>query len=248
MQTVRAVNSSSPFAATSDVRKDNVLWLDSWSTHASAYQEEQAGNFCIGRHVYKPGIYNYPGMDGHKFFVATSPLTITTLREYHHNCWNTWMVDTPSDFRAMQKYAARASGNVLTTGLGLGLVAHELCLNDAVEGVTVVERSPEVIALVAKYLPQDGRIKVVCDDFWRFVMLDDTAWDSIIVDHWVFHRVDEQAAIYLNEVIPFNKSLSRKYPKANIVFHAFAGMPDPAEVKRSPLGKDLGMLIWGLTD
>lgn len=226
------------------------LELNGWRTVASSYQEEQAENFCIGRHIYKPGHYKYPGMDGYRFFRAVEPITITTLREFRQGEWNTWMVDTPPDYRAMQKYAERASGRVLTTGLGLGLIVHELCENDKVEDITVVERSPSVITLIQKYLPQDDRISLECDDFWRFVMLDDTTWDDIVVDLWVFHNLDMQIEYYLKEVVPLSKQLGKKYPDSRIVFHGFAGMPTKEDIIKSRMGGDVhtNELIWGLKD
>jgi len=224
-------------------RRTRRFW--EWDTPASSYQEEQTGNYRIGKHVYRRGLYSYHGMDGCAYFTAKNPLTLTTLREFRENEWHTWMVDSPPDYRAMEKYAEKAYGHVLTTGLGL--VTHELCKNDRVESITIIERSQSVIKLVQKHLPKDNRIEVVCEDFWKFIEQNDPKWDTLIVDLWVFTGHERQIQIYEEEIIPANKVLRAKYPEAQIIFHAFAGMPTMEEVNRvQRMGGNTDPLIYGL--
>jgi len=223
-----------------------VLQLNKWKTPASTYKEEQVGEYCIGKHTYKTGRYRYYGMDGYKYFDVTNPLSLTTLKELRDGQWEEWMADSPTDFRAMQKYAEQASGNVLTSGLGLGLLAHELCKNGNVENITVIEYSPSVMALVSKYLPKDDRIKVIWGDFWKFIFLDQSRWDSIIVDLWVARGSERHLEIYRQEILPANKQLMAKYPKAQIFFHGFAGMPTDKQLIKSMRDGSIDYAIWGL--
>ena len=233
------------------------LELTEWNTPASLYQVQQVGNYRIGRHTYQPGFYVYHGMDGYSLFVVKKPLRATVLMELRPNKfgtlgWKEWMVDSPTDYRAMQKYAERAYGKVLTTGLGLGLVTHELCKNDRVESITIVEISPTVIELIQKYLPDDPRIKVECGDFWKFIDQDGSKWDTIIVDIWVFWGLEQQMEIYRNEIIPANAKLRAKYPEAQIVCHGFAGMPTIEQLDKTIRDGDdtnpliIDPLIYGL--
>lgn len=225
------------------------LKISEWETPASSYPEERVGNFRIGKHVYEKGARSYNGIDGYRMFYAENPLTLTTLQEFRGEKWNTWMVDAPTDYKAMQKYAEVSYGKVLTTGLGLGLVVHELCKNESVTEITVVEKSREVVTLVGKHLPLDNRITIKLDDFWKFIELDDSKWDFILVDLWVFHENDKHIKLYKEEVIPASKILKKKYPEARVIFHAFAGMPSLEEISTVLLsGKDVNHLIYGLSE
>ena len=60
----------------------------------------------------------------------------------------TWMALTPVEFESQQIGIRAASGNVLVCGLGLGWAAAATAARPSVERVTVVERDPEVVALV----------------------------------------------------------------------------------------------------
>ena len=225
-----------------------VLTLTEWNTPASRYVEETVGKYRIDKHLIK-GFYNYNGIEGNTVLLAKNNLTLTRLSEHLGGKWNTWMVDSPADYRAMQIYSNRARGRVLTTGLGLGLLVHELCLNDTVESITVVELRPEVIELTGKYLPSDSRISIVQGDFWEFVADDNSAWDTIIVDLWVFTDTERHLEIYRNEIVPANDILSNKYPDAQLTFHAFSGMPSEQQIKECEReGDSVGFLVYGLQE
>ncbi len=225
-----------------------VLTLTEWKTPVSQYEEETAGKCRIDKHLIK-GFYNYNGIEGNTFVLAKNNLALTRLSEFRDGKWCTWMVDSPADYRAMQIYANRARGKVLTTGLGLGILVHELCKNDRVESVTVVELQQDVIDLISKHLPNDSRITIIQDDFWNFVADDNTAWDTIVVDLWVFTDTARQLEIYRNEIVPAVEILSQKYPDSNIVFHAFAGMPSEGEIAECErAGDNVGFLVYGLQE
>jgi len=231
---------------------EKVLVIDSWVTPASAYPEEQIGDYRVGKMQCRTARYNNQGIDGYKSYVLPKPITVTTLEELRGGKWQHWMVDNPTNYRAMQKYAEMASGCVLTTGLGLGLLAHDLCKNDKVESVTIVEMSPAVIALVQKHLPRDNRLKVVWGDFWQYILCDSNKWDWIIVDLWVYTNYERCEEIYIKEVLPASENLKIKYPESQIIFHSFAGMPTIEQLHKSLLSnlsgdyKDTGALLWGL--
>ena len=236
-----------------------ILELSEWRTPASDYGVAQIGNYRIAKHIYQPGIYVYHGIDGYTLFSARKPLTGTTLMELRPDKfgtlrWKEWMVDSPTDYRAMQKYAEKAQGRVLTTGLGLGLIVHELCKNSKVSSITVVEISPAVIELIKDYLPHDPRVNVICEDFWKFIDQDNSRWGSMIVDIWVYWGLKQQLEMYRNEILPADKRLRTKYPDTQIVFHGFAGMPTIEQLDEVVLnGEDtnpliIDPLIYGLGD
>ena len=75
------------------------------------------------------------------------------------------MVDDYPHAQGMVEHAEHYHGHVLCAGLGLGLIVHALHDRPEVERITVVEREPDVIALVKKYLPK-GKTRVIQDDWY----------------------------------------------------------------------------------
>ena len=233
-----------------------VLEIAEWSTPASIYHVAQVGSHRIAKHTFFPGFYPYHGMDGYTIFSVKKEIVTTTLLEQTPNRlhWREWMVDSPTDYRAMQKYAEVAYGKVLTAGLGLGLLVHELCKNPCVESITVVEKSSSIVDLIKNYLPDDSRIHIELGDIWSFIAFDNSLWDYIIMDIWVYYGLEQQLEMFKGEIIPANKRLKAKYPQANIVFHGFAGMPNLSELEEvarqgnetNPLVID--PLIYGLQE
>jgi len=71
------------------------------------------------------------------------------------------MSDTPDEARDHREAVRRASGACLVFGLGLGLVVEAMLQKPEVTGVTVVERAPEVIALVAPTLRERWGTRLV---------------------------------------------------------------------------------------
>jgi len=107
----------------------------------------------------------------------------------------TIMTDTPSELRDLREPVRRAvGGHVLINGLGLGIVLQAVLEEPAVEHLTVVEASEDVIALVAPHWgarygdrlavvhadafgwrpPRGARYDVVWHDIW-----DDITTDSL---------------------------------------------------------------------
>ena len=68
--------------------------------------------------------------------------------------------------RRDREFVSRAHGDVLLTGLGLGLTARWLCNNCQVRKIDVVEISQDVIDLVAPHLPD--KVHVIRADAYRF--------------------------------------------------------------------------------
>lgn len=82
-----------------------------------------------------------------------------------------------------------ARGHVLLNGLGLGVVLTAILGKPEVESVTVIEQSPDVIALVAPTYQPDPRVKIVQADAFeykpqtRFNAVWHDIWDSICSDN-----------------------------------------------------------------
>lgn len=202
------------------------IWiLDKWKTPATNYNEGRVGNYRLKKIQLAKGHYRHNCMDGYVYTQVTKPIPLMLLQEYRNNQWCDWMADDPMDYVAMQKYAKASSGQVLTTGLGLGLVVYELVKNKDVEHITIIERSPEVRDLVSHYIPQ-GNTTLVMSDFWDFVREDNTDWDMIIVDIWATKGKEQLMKTLHEEVLPANAYMRGKYPNSKMVFHGFKSVTD----------------------
>ena len=196
--------------------------ISEWGTPATSYPEQELNNFRIHHGRYNRGTYYMYGIDGHIFFEAVKPLVITNLQEKRGKKWCNWMVDDPPHWRAMEIYAEHSTGKVLTTGLGLGLYLQALAKNKNIEQVTVVEKNPDVIKLIKPHLPDLPKLDILVEDFYDFIRWNKTQWDTIMVDLWVAHGVDEKMKLFNREVIPLFVDLTQRYPGAELTFHGFS--------------------------
>lgn len=78
----------------------------------------------------------------------------------------------------------KATGDVLVTGLGLGMVVEGMLSKPDVRSVLVIEKEPDVIKLVAPTFSKDPRITIVCDDAFEFLPERGRKFDYIWHDIW----------------------------------------------------------------
>lgn len=74
------------------------------------------------------------------------------------------MSDTPDEMRDHYQIVCKASGHVLLNGLGIGMVLSAVLRREGVDRVTVVEKEPDVIALVGPHYENDPRVQIVLAD------------------------------------------------------------------------------------
>lgn len=79
-------------------------------------------------------------------------LTIATAHRAHPG--EVVMEDSRHELETHLEFVRRAYGRVLITGLGLGCVIRGLLRNPAVEHITCIENSPDVLRLVRPYMPK----------------------------------------------------------------------------------------------
>lgn len=108
------------------------------------------------------------------------PGTYTRLSSSTERCF---MSDTPDEYRDALPFILEATGHVLVSGLGLGMVIKALLLKPDVASITVVELEADVIALVAPHYA-DPRLRVINADAytWRPDRQFDWAWHDIWAD------------------------------------------------------------------
>lgn len=100
-----------------------------------------------------------------------------------------WMSVTPNEINTMKEPVRKASGKVLTLGLGMGYYTYMVSLKDDVESITVVEKSRDVIDLFNEYiLPQFShpeKVTVICDDAFKYIdSIKDGEFDFCFADIW----------------------------------------------------------------
>lgn len=91
------------------------------------------------------------------------------------------MSNTPSEIDDHRKFIDNASGKVLIGGLGLGMVVKYLLQKSSITKVTVVEKSLDVIKLVAPSYVSDPRVEIINADIFEFKPTEkyDCAWFDI---------------------------------------------------------------------
>lgn len=96
------------------------------------------------------------------------------------------MSDTPAEIRDHRKFIDKAKGRVLIHGLGIGMCARAILLNPKVEHVLVVEKSEDVLELVAPTLREQfgDRIEFKRGDAFRWRPKPDMKWDMAWHDIW----------------------------------------------------------------
>jgi hypothetical protein len=136
---------------------------------------------------------------------AVSTLPVTAARGYWGGLYRTkgmamlsgpfadtgaaWMSMVPMEIQSQEIGIKAARGHTVVLGLGMGWCAANVALNPAVEHVTVVERDPEVVALIEALgvfdqLPEAARAKI------ELVLGNALAWrpnapvDSLQADIW----------------------------------------------------------------
>lgn len=92
------------------------------------------------------------------------------------------MSSTNMEFITNLPFLDHVKGDVLIGGLGLGLILEELRGRDEVRSVTVVEKNPDVIALVAPTVRLDAEI--VEGDVFEWEPPLGKRFDTIYMDIW----------------------------------------------------------------
>ena len=90
-----------------------------------------------------------------------------------------YMTDAEFERRTNRDFMTRAHGDVLIAGLGIGLILDPLF--EKCTSVTVIEKYPDVISLVAKHFP---RATVIHADIFEWNPPAGSSWDTIYFDIW----------------------------------------------------------------
>jgi len=103
---------------------------------------------------------------------------------------NEWMTLTPVDVDTCDGAIEAAHGKVVTFGLGLGYYAYMVSEKPDVDSITVIEKSPDVIALFKKHiLPQfrhKDKVRIIESDAFEYAehRMPSERFDYAFVDTW----------------------------------------------------------------
>lgn len=208
-----------------------VIEIDKWETPVTHYPEIEFGSARIRRGKYEKGLYHNYGVMGYEYFLIDKPIDITSLEIMGEDgIWNTWMVDDIPHFWSMQLYATNSYGKVLVAGLGLGMIVGELLKNVDVDSITVVEINKDVIDLISPLLSliecdsecgYDNRLKIINEDFYKFINETNEKFDRIIIDLWVSGSEEETEKLLNEKIVPLSYYIRKLFPDASVVFHGF---------------------------
>lgn len=119
---------------------------------------------------------------------SVPPGTYTQLIRADGDAWTMPMMsDTPDEIRDHLGFIFEAKGRVLIHGLGIGMCAMAVAKNPEVKSVLVIEKDPDVIALVAKHLQAQRcgkKIEVREADAFTWKPEKGERWNTIWHDIW----------------------------------------------------------------
>lgn len=104
-----------------------------------------------------------------------------------HSLYNRGVItsDHPQEVFSQVLDTLHFRGDVLTAGLGIGMVAVRLARLPAVNSVTVVEKEKDVIDLVSPQLPKtETPIDIVHDDIFSYLGRSESRFDCMYLDIW----------------------------------------------------------------
>ncbi len=115
-----------------------------------------------------------------------------------------WMSDTRDEIKDHMSpiyEAKRVGGHVLINGLGIGMVAGAIAALENVTKVTIIENSPEVIALVGPSLTEKfgSKIEIIEADAYEFKPPKGVRYTVVWHDVWIdlcTDNLDEMAKLH----------------------------------------------------
>jgi hypothetical protein len=121
------------------------------------------------------------------------------------------MADLPIEAMDHFEFYTHARGHVLIGGLGIGFIASKLLEKKSVKSITVIEKSNDVIKLVAPHI--DPRITIVKADLFRYLKTPHPQFDTAYYDIWV--GTGNQGT-WVDYVVPLRRLTRRNSPKLKV--------------------------------
>lgn len=115
---------------------------------------------------------------------------------------NIWMSLNPNEIETMKPYIAKAKGDVLVLGLGMGYVPFMMALKQEVKSITIVEKDSEIIGLFNSLIwpnfQNKEKIKIIQDDAVSFInrKVNQNKYDYIFADLW--HSPEDGLPLFIS--------------------------------------------------
>jgi hypothetical protein len=116
----------------------------------------------------------------------------------------TMMSNTPAEIYDHMEFSNNAKGHILINGLGLGIVLEMVLNNPEVTKITVIEKDPEIIQLVAPFFANEPKIEIICADAFDYQPPKGIRYGAVWHDIWMNICSDN---------LPEMTKLHRKYGK-----------------------------------
>jgi len=170
--------------------------------------EGQSGKFAI-RHQHHPAgaVFSTASARTQIFaqhtpvrVIASEPIVVHELREGK----SLWMTDLPIEQAQIDPILASMRGRVLVGGLGIGYAAQVLARKTSVKEVVVIEKSPDVIELVAQHIRGTNRRKVLViqDDLHAWLAQNQRErFDWAFYDIWAA----DGERVFFSQVVPLRR-------------------------------------------
>ena len=111
---------------------------------------------------------------------------------------NIWMSLNPNEIETMKPYIAKARGNVLVLGLGMGYVPFMIASKQEVKSITIIEKDPDVIALfnsiILPSFKNKEKIKIIEDDAIEYTKKQNK-FDYMFADLW--HSPEDGLSLFV---------------------------------------------------
>ncbi len=114
------------------------------------------------------------------------------------------MSNTRDEIRDFSQFTYVAKGSVLINGLGLGCVVKVLLDKPEITKITVIEKSEDVINLVAPYFTDD-RVNIIHADAFKYTPPKGEIYDFVWHDIWDYITADN-----LTEMATLHRKYGRK--------------------------------------
>ena len=120
---------------------------------------------------------------------------------------STIMSNTPDEISDQLEFIrkAKTGGHILINGLGLGVTLTAILKSDTIESVTVIEKSQDVISLVAPSFFNDTRVKIICADALEYKPPRGVHYSAVWHDIW-----DNICSDNIPEMTKLHKKYRRK--------------------------------------
>jgi hypothetical protein len=113
---------------------------------------------------------------------SRAPMAGNYVRLIHLH--ETIMSNTWAEIADHLPFIRRATGNVLINGLGLGMCIEAILGNKEVKSITVIEKSEDVIKLVAPTYLTDSRVKIIHADAFEYQPPKGVRYNAVWHDIW----------------------------------------------------------------